>query len=371
MTEQVRVVDAGAPERSPAGPPRSNWLLFVLGFAVGVGVAVLFTTPAGVSTPTETTVDPVSAPVAPPETGGLPTPGIGEVVDGFPDALVAMVETESRGLSHLLWPVSGSPVERPLPTAAGPARFDVSGRWMASTNSVPDQRGSVLSVGITSSFRALISGVTSFAWHDSRSGDLAYTQVTAEGASLWVVPPNRDLTLVLEGLDPLITISSWGDWGFALQNPGAGEISLYTPDGEFRTSLSGIAFGSHPSGWMVAFDGELMLVSAGGGVSRLDVDLEPIGAVMNAEFSPDRSLIGVRGDSGLLAIDADDGTPRFLLEMPAVDSDLAWSSDSRFVILPSRRGRGLLIVHLESGSTTSVLRDRSVATVAVIPLGSA
>jgi hypothetical protein len=369
MTEQVRVVDADTPDRPSAGPPRSNWVLFALGFAVGVGVAVVFTTPGGVTTPTATTIDPIAPPEALPDQGEAPTPGIGEVVDGFPDALVALVETQSHSLTHLLWPVGGSPIERPLPSGADAARLDVSGRWLASTMSVPDQTGNVLSVGIASSFSPLTSGVTSFAWHDSETGDLAYTQVSEEEGSLWVVPPTRNAVLVVAGLDPRVAVSSWGDWGFALQDPVEGQIVLYTPGGEFRSVLAGVAFGSHPSGWVVAADGGLILLSAGGGVNRLDTDLEGVGEVMNAEFSPDGSLIAVRGDDALLVVDSDDGTPLLIFEGRGNQPDLAWTSDSRFVILPHFSGRGVLVVDLESGSMAPVLRDRwSVGAVGVIPL---
>ncbi|MGH8945126.1 MAG: hypothetical protein ACRDVL_03140 [Acidimicrobiia bacterium] len=199
MTEQVRVVDADATDRSSPGPPRSNWLLFALGFVVGLGVAVVFTTPAGVTTPTVTTIDSFGPPVDPLDPGETPSPGIGEVIDGFPDAMVTLVETQSGSLTHLLWPVAGSPVERPLLAGIGPARFGTSGRWIAGMTAMPDQTGSILSVGITSRFTPLTSSVTSFAWHDSEAGDLAYTQMSGDGGQLWVVLPNRESRLVVDG----------------------------------------------------------------------------------------------------------------------------------------------------------------------------
>ena len=192
MTEQVRVVDGDAPERPAAAPPGSNWLLFALGFAVGLGVAVVFLTSTGVNTPTATTTGVVGVPVTQPEDTNTEIPGIREMVDGFPDAMVAMVETEGRSLTHLLWPIGGPPVERPLPTGGiGTARFDTSGRWLAATTFVPDQEGALLSVGIASSFVPLVSGVTSYAWHDSESGELAYTRVFDGEGSVWVVHANR------------------------------------------------------------------------------------------------------------------------------------------------------------------------------------
>ena len=367
MTEQVRVVDGDASERPAAVPPGSNWLLFALGFAVGLGVAVVFLTSTGVTTPTATTADVVGVTNTPPEDTAPDIRGIGEVVDGFPDAMVAMLETEGRSLTHLLWPVGGSPVERPLPTGGfGTARFDISGRWLAATTFVPDQEGSLLSVGIASSFVPLVSGVTSFAWHDSKAGELAYTRVLDGEVSLWLVYSDRRPIQVVDGLDPLAMVSAWGEWGFVVWDPVANQMILYNSGGEHRAVLDGAAFGSHPSGWIVAFDDELMLVSAGGGVSRHDTDTDAVGAVRNAEFSPDRSLIAVRGDQGLLVVDAADGSVLRSVEAPGDDPDLTWSSDSRFVAI--LHFRGVVVVDVESEAVTTVLRSRSVEAVGIIPL---
>jgi hypothetical protein len=366
MTEQVRVVDGDAPERTTAVPPGSNWLLFALGFAVGLGVAVVFLTSTGVNSPTATTTDVVAIPTTP-EVADTEIPGIGELVEGFPDALVAMVELEGRSLTHLLWPVGGPPVERPLPAGGiGMARFDSSGRWFAATTLVPDQEGSVLSVGIASSFPPLVSGVTSFAWHDSQSGELAYTRVSEGAGSLWVVHANRRPVQVVGRLDPLVRVSAWGEWGFVVWNPVSNQMTLYNPGGEHRAVLDGAAYGSHPSGWIVASDGELMLVSAGGGVSRLGTDMDNVGAVMNAEFSPDRSLIAVRGDHGLLVVDAGDGSVLRTVRVPGDNPDLTWSSDSRFVALV--HFRGVVVVDAFTAEMTTVLGSRSVEAVGVIPL---
>lgn len=367
MTEQVRVVDGDVPERPAAGPPRSNWLLFALGFAVGLGVAVVFLTSTGVTTPTATTADVVGVPITPPEDTDPDIPGIGEVVDGFPDAMVAMLETEGRSLTHLLWPIGGPPVERPLPAGGiGMARFDSSGRWLAATMFVPDQEGSLLSVGIASSFAPLVSGVTSFAWHDSESGELAYTQVSGGEGSLWVVHSDRRPSQVVGGLDPMARVSAWGEWGFVVGDPAANQMILYNIGGEYRAVLDGAAYGSHPSGWIIAFDHELMLVSAGGGVSRLGTEIDVVGAVMNAEFSPDRSLVAVRGDRGLLVVDAGDGSVLRSATVPGDNADLTWSSDSRFVAFP--HFRGVVVVDAASEAMVTVLGNRSVEAVGVIPL---
>lgn len=367
MTEQVRVVDGDAPERPAAVPPGSNWLLFALGFAVGLGVAVVFLTSTGVTTPTATTADVVGVPITPPEETDPDIRGIGELVEGFPDAMVAMVEIEGRSLTHLLWPIGGPPVERPLPTGGiGMARFDSSGRWFAATTFVPDQEGSLLSVGIASSFAPLVSRVTSFAWHDSESGELAYTRVSEGEGSLWVVRANRRPVQVVGGLDPLARVSAWGEWGFVVRDPAANQMILYNPGGEHRAVLDGAAYGSHPSGWIAATDGELMLVSAGGGVSRLGTEIDAVGAVMNAEFSPDRSLVAVRGDQGLLVVDAGDGTVLRSVSVPGDNSDLTWSSDSRFVAI--LHFRGVVVVDAFTAEMTTLLGSRSVEAVGVIPL---
>ncbi|MGH8945127.1 MAG: hypothetical protein ACRDVL_03145 [Acidimicrobiia bacterium] len=111
-----------------------------------------------------------------------------------------------------------------------------------------------------------------------------------------------------------------------------------------------------------------MLVSAGGGVSRLDTDLGAIGRVTYAEFSPDRTLIALRGDRGFLVVNADDGRAILTSNIRGEDADMAWSSDSRFVFFPDFRGRGVVVVDLESGSIDTVLHDKPVVAVGVIPL---
>ncbi len=367
MTEQVRVVDGDAPERAAHLPPGSNWLLFALGFAVGLGVAVVFLTSTGVNPPTGTTADVVGVPITPPEETDPDIRGIGEVVEGFPDALVAMLKTEGRSLTHFLWPIGGPPVERPLPAGGvGIARFDSSGRWLAATMFVQEEEGSVLSVGIASRLAPLVSGVTGFAWHDSETGELAYTRVSEGEGSLWVVHANRRPVHVVGGLDPLARVSAWGEWGFVVRDPTANQMILYNIGGEHRAVLDGAAYGSHPSGWIAASDGDLMLVSAGGGVSRLGTDIDAVGGVMNAEFSPDRSLIAVRGDQGLLVVDAGDGSVLRSVKVPGKNPDLAWSSDSRFVAI--LQTRGVVVVDAFTAEMTTVLESRSVEAVGVIPL---
>lgn len=344
----------------------------VIGFTAGLATGVILTSTADFGAEA-VSPDQVLAPSTTElvDGGGAESTsrGIWELVDGFPDALVVLMETEGHSLTHLLWPVARPPVERPVPAGSfGTARFDFSGRWLASTTAVPGDVGSTLSMGILSSFTPLVSGVTSFAWHDSEPGDLAYIRVSGEEGSLWTARPDRTSSLVVDGLDPSVTLSSWGDWGFALQDPVERRVVLFTPDGELRSFVDGVAYGSHPSGWIVVSDGELVLVSAGGGVSRLGTDLDAVGAVLNAEFSPDRSLIAVRGDEGLVVVDADDGSRLRNVELPASNPDLAWSSDSRFVLAP--HFRGVLVVDSHTASMSTVLGGRSVAAVGVIPLSS-
>lgn len=367
MPDQVRVVDGDAPETRVSEPPRRGWVLFLLGFLVGVGAAIVFVTPSVPAGPSLTTIPEAIVTPSDPAVEEAETPGIGELVAGFPDGLVAVLEEEGRGLTYLLWPLARAPVTRSLPGGSfGVVRFDSSGRWIASTTDVPDREGTLLSMGITSSFRPLVSGVTSFAWHDADPGTLAFTQVAEGTTSVWATRPDRRPFPVIDGLPDLVTVQSWGEWGFALQDPGSTQILLYNGSGEQRATLSGVAHGSHPSGWIAAFDDDLMLVSAGGGVSRLQVDLAPPGAILNVELSPDRSKVAVRGEDGLLLADADTGQALEFHPLRGQNGDLAWSSDSRFVIMPDSRGS--LVVDTETESMETILGNQTVSAVSVISL---
>jgi WD40 repeat protein len=112
-------------------------------------------------------------------------------------------------------------------------------------------------------------------------------------------------------------------------------------------------------------NGEPKMVSSGGGVWRVSVELG-VGEPVTAEFSPDGELVAVSGQGGVVVVDLAGGS---LVELSGLITDsLAWSSDGRFVLAGT--GAGVVFFDLETGEVRPVLRDHSIADVGVVPLGS-
>jgi hypothetical protein len=359
MTDQVRVVDSEPAERLPSTTPRSGWVLFALGFAVGVGAAVVFVTPTG-SSPTATTTPGV---VAPPITTEDPEPevGVSEVVEGFPDAVVAVSRTAGSSLNHLLWPFAGGLNLSPM-AGGDTAVFDSSGRFVALTSEVPGVDGVVLSMGRHNQIRHVAAGVTSHAWHDSQSGVLAYTTVSDGMWRLSTVTSNFQPEVVLESDADMGRVVAWGDWGWAIQSDPS-QLTLLTPAGELKDTEPGTALASHHTGWLFVHDGVPKLVSAGGGVVTLQTD-PGVGVPIGAAFSPDGSKLAVAGPRGVSILYLETGAAEAVdvFSSPA----MSWSSDSRFLL--SASGSGVVVLDDEENIVQTILRRHSMLAVAVIPL---
>lgn len=366
MAGDVRVVEDGVEQRRPPSGSVSSWVWLVTGVAIGLGIGVVFFTPSG-SNETGQVAD-----VGPPAIAPIDEedqPGIAQAIPGFPDALVAVSETYTGSLQYALWPVAGELVERPLPAGDfGEVRFDSSGRWLALTTDLPESDGALLSVGNPATISPLVAGVTSFAWHDSYDGVLAYTQEVEGEWLLSVVKANRNPEVVVRGVGIDGRVIAWGDWGWAVQDDTAEEVVLFTSSGDLKTRQQGTVFGSHPSGWIVVVEGDrVSLVSGGGGVQRLDISLGAVGDVVAAVLSPDADLIALVGSQGI-KIAPVDGEGEVVVVPRTFDEDqVTWSSDSRFLVVPA--ARGVLIVDTGGGSLLSTaLATSDVKAVAVIAL---
>lgn len=299
--------------------------------------------------------------------------GIADAVPGFPDALVAVSETEGRALEYLLWPVAGDPIAPPLPAGDfGTAAFDTSGSWLAISTQVPDSKGLVLSVGRPAFLQPHASNVTSFKWHDGNQPALAYAQVVDDEWHLWEIrPPGLVPELRASGLEPGGLVAAWGDWGWVIQDLVNNQITLLTPDGELKTTVDGVVFDSTPAGWMIIGDDTgLHWLSSGGGLRALDIGIESIGPILTLAIAPDGESIAMVGTNGvkISPVDGDgivtEKTP-FFTESPVV----AWSSDSRFVVLPSVRGV-LVFDRVRGGRSFQNLTSYAVKAVSVIRVGT-
>ncbi len=368
MASDVRVVEDGLEQRPPARRPASAWVWLVIGIAVGLGFGVVLFTPTA-SIEDEQPAAATAPSIAPIEEPANPQ-GIADVIPGFPDALVAVSAYDGQGLKHILWPSARDKVTRSLPGGnSGAVRFDVSGTWIATATNVPDSEGFVLSMGRPTGLMPLVSNVTSFSWNDEEAALLSYTQLVDGQWLLWVVGPNRKPDLITRGMNNRGEVAAWGDWGWAIQTQ-SGEVTLLTSSAEINDVYEGIVLDSHPTAGVVIADDELMLVSTSGVVRTLETSLDSIGGADAAELSPDGTKLAVVGGSGLKVVPVDEEGE--VLAAPITSSayqpaQVAWSSDSRFVIVPW--SGGIIVVDtVENGRVYEDLTSQRVRAVAVIRL---
>lgn len=336
-----------------------------MAFVVGLGLGVMVTSPGAEPAPTtipESAGDPLLEASDDPGTELPDERGISEVVEGFPDALVAVARTTGSTVDYLLWPVAGDLSVRPM-SGGTDVILDQTSQFVALASRLPGDSFSFLSMGRPNSIRPVAPDVDSYAFHDTTSGWLAFT--TGDGVSSRVITVKSDFDPIeAVSLDEAgVTIIGWGDWGWALQRP-AREILLLNPQGEFKDTEVGVGLATHESGWVFAIDGSTpKLVSAGGGVRLLE-PIEGLGTIQNATFSPDGTRLAIDGERGVGVLDIGDGQFERLSEFSA--GTIAWSSDGRFVL--SSSGSGVLIYDLETNELHPVLRQYTVLAAGVIPL---
>jgi len=360
------VVEDGAGEVDARPRERSGWVLATVGFGLGLALGTLIAGPGEVPVPTELTEvpDPGPTDVVTEPTAESTDRGISGVVPEFPDALVSVGDTVGSGHDYLLWPVAGTLVTRSM-TGGGDVKLDSTGQFIALSEEVPDLAGSLLSMGRFNGMRPISSRVTSYDWHDSNAGQLAYTIEDEEEWRLYRVTGGFSPSLVTSMTPSGGTVAAWGDWGYAIQLPDA-RVQLLTPGGEPKGVEPGVALASHESGWILVEDDGLKLVSAGGGVRRLDVTgvLETVQA---ASFSPDGNQAAVLTRAGAVVVDMSDS------EDIAVASRtgggwVTWSSDSRFVVAPAPTG--VSIYDLLEHEPHNVLFGREILAAQTLPLTS-
>jgi WD40 repeat protein len=277
---------------------------------------------------------------------------------------VAVSAGIGSGHDYLLWPLRGPVVGRSL-TGGNNVMLDATGQFVALSDQVPGLEGSVVSFGRFNGIRAVSAGVTSYAWHDSKSGFLAFTTEIEGEWRLHRVSGSFKPTTVATGPGNGRRVTAWGEWGFALQSVD-GSVTLLNAAGQQKSTVPGEVLTSHESGWLLVEEQGLKLVSAGGGVRRLDLG-EIADPIFAAEFSPDGGLVAVAGRFGIEVYDlASEAEIALLSGYPG--GWLAWSSDSRFVIVPARSG---IVIHdLETGDTVRALIGYNVVVAQVLPLST-
>lgn len=363
MTGDIRVIEDGADRHVTVRPPTPPWVWILVGLAVGVGFALIVVTPTSTTPVPEAVIDP--AVEFDPISNPVSSIGIADAVPGFPDALVAVAQAGRQSLQHLLWPVAGDPVTRPLPVGAfGDSEFDVAGTWLAVATRLPDTDKQLLSMGKPASLRPLASDVGSFAWHDSESGLLSYTQTVEDVWQLRTSRSGREPKIMVSDIGSSSVVAAWGDWGWAI-NDESGMITLLNSDGQVKTTSRGKILDSHPGGWILIYDDRVRLLSAGGGLQTVDVD-PTIGGVLGGAISPDGDSVALLGSIGLSVASVAGETPDLTVPFPIALSKVGWSSDSRFVVIPFLRG--VIVVDVRTGETYEKLTEHTIVEASVIPL---
>jgi hypothetical protein len=360
------VVEDGAGEVDARPREKSGWVLAAVGFGLGLALGTLIAGPGELPGPTEMTdvTDGASSDDTAETSDDSSDQGVSGEVPEFPDALVAVADTVGSGHDYLLWPVAGTLVTRSM-TGGGDVQLDSTGRFVALSEDVPDLPGLLLSMGRFNGMRPISSRVTSFEWHDSQAGKLAYTIENDVEWRLYRVTGGFTPSLVTTGTLEGGTVAAWGDWGYAIQLPDD-RVRLLTPSGEPKDVESGVALASHESGWILVNDGELKLVSAGGGVRELAGSDVPE-TILAASFSPDGSRAGVLTRLGVVIVDLNDSEEDTLA--PGVRGGwVTWSSDSRFVVAPA--SSGVSIYDVSSDESHDVLFGRDILVAQTSPLTS-
>ncbi|MGH3650500.1 MAG: hypothetical protein ACRDU9_07285 [Acidimicrobiia bacterium] len=364
MARESMVIEDGVDGSRSVSKPKSGWILAAVGFAFGLGVGVVVTYPAAVPTPVGAVVEPaIDEEVTPPE--DLSNIGISGSVPGFPDALVGVGDAVGSGLDHLLWPLRGPLVVRTM-TGGSDVRFDATGQFLAMSEQVPALDGLLLSMGRFNGIRPVISGVTSFAWHDSESAELSFTTETDGEWKLFRVSANfTPKSITTEAINGG-SVAAWGDWGYAIQTEDE-MVVLLTSDGRLKDVEPGVALASHHTGWVLVDDDGLKLLSAGGGVRGLGAPAVPVRRVLTATFAPDGQKVALGGTAGVAVLDTT-GVSDVSMVSNQSSPWVAWSSDSRFVIAPAPSG--VLIHDLDSGETSRVLIGHTVVAADVLPVSA-
>ncbi len=357
MAGSVQVIEEAEVERPRSARANRPWLPLLAAFVVGVMAGAVFFGPV-VSQPTESTVDDTpGTPLAPGEEEGAV--GLARTVSGFEDALVAIVESPA-GFEYLLWPLARGPNTRGIPvTASDGFDIDLSGAWIASLSDLPDVEGGVLSLGRSTAISPVVSGVDSFAWHDTAPGRIGFLRFDEGSWGLYEASaypiPKLQVDLGPDYPGPML---AFGDWGWAVG--GAGGFEVITADGV--TPYRGQFLDSRDGEFLVLREGSLIL--EGGRIGSLVLSAAP--DLVDASISPDGSKVAMLAAGMITVFDRQEGAPVLRHPAPTLSSELYWAGPG-FVAVPGSP-RGLTLIDLEDNAATTVLEGYAVHWAGIIPL---
>ena len=297
--------------------------------------------------------------------------GIADVIDGFPDGLIAVTRSDGQSLELLVWPVRGEPIVRTIPVGVSrppdPVEFDLSGRSIATLLPVPDQASGVLYAGIPQDAAIIATDVTGYAWHDTGPSQLAYTTFVDDELQIWAVHQGNgvpELVTRAVGIDG--RVEAWGDWGFAVQDDARASIVLFTAAGEIKDTKIGRILDSVGTGWLAVDNQGVGLLSAGGGVRMLPA-ATPSEDVLAGRFSDDGQRLALLTAEGIHVMPVEGSGPSLQSDGRPGVPQLAWSSDGRFVAYPG--SRGIWVVDTRNSETMEVLANRTFTGLEMLPIG--
>lgn len=353
---------------------------------MGLALAVVVLVAGGVilATSGPTTVTTVSVPDELPSAPETSTPPVvvaktlGELVPGFQGQIRGAAIGESSQPLAWTW-ASGDAAPRivSLPgVGTGQGAWDATLERFAAISTVP-AGGPALYFGPPADIRLVTNGVTSFAWHDSRPGEIAYMlEPQADGLTeLWrSLPVSSDLrsrTFTSTRVTRLqfdAQLVAFGDWGFALtdfSNQLDRELLItLDPEGGLIAQAPLEFLDSEPGGRMLVASN---VGEEGPELAIIGPDLGPAEALLLLEatdgvLSPSAGWVARYAKEGsVLALSQLGGPQRFSLELGVGDAEpMHWSADLRWVLLV-----GFETTEFQDTLLFADLRDREVHSVAL------
>ena len=322
------------------------------------GVAVVLLTRAGTGSSTST-IDPA---IERPEVQVI---GVADLVPGFPDEVVMVVSHEDHTLHQVNWPIRNRPVQTPV-AAPFNARiaFDRSGEWLATTSNLGDG-GLLLTVGQGPASWLEEPAAQGFVWHDSIPGRLAWTTPDPDGRGLvlrWADAPGQPT--VMDILDRGGNIAGFGEWGFVVASR-RDEYRVYNMVGDFWQTVEGQFLGSYSQGLIFMVGDDVQMIDLMGVRTDLGITvkhLEPVGAVVSQDWNK-VAIYGVKGVKVAPLHGEGEVTELWTSTPPP---HVVWSSDSRFVLVPTSQGVAVIDTE-EGGVPVKLLESMIVLGVGVGP----
>jgi hypothetical protein len=272
-----------------------------------------------------------------------------EMIPGLEGTLVAVVGPASS-LELVEWPTTSvSPRRRALPTGASPELAFEAGitPLLAFLAPSPTQEGATLYVGTTRSYFPVAEGVSWFAWHNTRSGQLAWSGEDRKIHIASVVSSTGvEETATVGPLEPFAELVAWDSSGFLVfsRDDTTGERVLR------RLDLSGQEVARiEATEAYLAKDNYLLLArwsEDGSGfefyitgpnldqLTALDWAPKDASAVAWSPLADRLAFIVYQGSSARLEVWSRDGDPLHTVDLPFGVWDVEWSHDGRFLLMP-------------------------------------